>query len=230
MLLLGRRTQMKILEQIVQLCIGDKQKIYWDIDDVVLKTNNQMVKLINEKYLKPNGLKEKSLENIKDWGFNSIYRELNLSQRIELFESEEFWLNVEINEDFLKIAQSGILKKYNNVFLTQGTEKNLKMKKEFLYNNNQLKKYIEKFDYIGLDINEKKSKINMEKSIQIDDNYENLKNTNASLKILVKNNIETNYNNSFGFIDTPDNLYNVNNLIEALDILKFNKEYNLDQI
>ena len=62
----------------------------------------------------------------------------------------------------------------------------------------------------------------MTDGIQIDDNYSNLRNTKAKIKILVKNYVESTVNNSYGMIDTPDNLYNVNSLNEVLDILKFN--------
>jgi len=88
----------------------------------------------------------------------------------------------------------------------------------FLYNEEAFKD----FGYIGITNDEDKSVIDMTNGIQIDDNYSNLKNTTAKIKILVKNYMESIANNSYGMIDTPDNLYNVNSLNEVLDILKFN--------
>lgn len=65
-------------------------------------------------------------------------------------------------------------------------------------------------------------------SIQIDDNYENLIDTNSQLKILLKNNLNTCYNNSFNYyMDIPDNLYYANSLKEVYQILEFNLKFDL---
>lgn len=127
---------------------------------------------------------------------------------------------VEIKPEFIDIVASGILDKYNNVFITKGSFTNLKKKKEYL--GAQLYDVMNKFSYIGLTHEQNKEEVDMSGAIQIDDNYKNLKNTNARLKILIKNNREASYNNSFGYIDTPDNLYNVDYLDQILQILEFN--------
>ena len=67
----------------------------------------------------------------------------------------------------------------------------------------------------------------MENGIQIDDNYDNLIKTNARIKILLKNNLITDYNTDYGKYGNIDNLYIVDTLEEVGQILKFNLEFNL---
>lgn len=215
---------MNILEKVVQLHKKEepKQKIYWDIDDVVLNTTEAMVDLINKKYRIPNHLSPKTRAECKDWEFKGLWRNLTKEQQMELFESSDFWDSVTIKEEFYNVINSGILDKYDNVFVTKGSIYNLFKKKEFLYDNSDIKEAIKDFGYVGLAEGVDKASIDMTNGIQIDDNYGNLKNTKAKIKILVKNYVESTVNNSYGLIETPDNLYNVNSLNEVLDILKFN--------
>lgn len=216
---------MSILERAIQLCKKDsspKQKVYWDIDDVVLNTTETMVELINKKYRIPNNLEPRTREQCKDWEFKGIWRNLTKEQQMELFESSDFWDTVTIKKEFYDIAQSGILNEYDNIFVTKGSVYNIFKKKEFLYEDIDIKDVFKNFGYIGIVDDEDKASIDMTDGIQIDDNYSNLKNTKAKVKILLKNNVESTVNNSYGKIDTLDNLYNVNSLNEVLDILKFN--------
>lgn len=198
----------------------NKQTIYWDVDDVILNTTETIVQLINEKYRIPNNLEPKTADNCKDWSFKGIWRPLTERQQEELFESDEFWNRVEIREEFIKMIESGVLDNYKNVFVTKGSPINLRRKKEYL--EAQLYDVMDKFEYIGLFHEQDKGEIDMRGGIQIDDNYKNIKDTNARLKILMKNNREASYNNSLGYIDTLDNLYNVNYLEEIQQILEFN--------
>lgn len=217
---------MNILERAVQLCKKkghhSKQKIYWDIDDVVLNTAEAMAELINNKYRIPNNLQPRTREQCKDWDFKGLWRPLTKEQQMELFESDEFWDTVIIKPEFYNIVKSGVLNNYENVFVTKGSVYNLFKKKEFLYEEVDIKDAFKDFSFIGIADDEDKASIDMTDGIQIDDNYSNLKNTKAKIKILVKNYVESTVNNSYGMIDTPDNLYNVNSLTEVLDILKFN--------
>ena len=217
---------MSVLERAIQLFKKEesqsKQKIYWDVDDVVLNTTEAMVELINKKYRIPNNLQPRTREQCKDWEFKGLWRPLTKEQQMELFESHEFWDTVTIKPEFYNIVKSGVLDKYDNIFVTKGSVYNLFRKKEFLYDEVDIKDVFKNFGFVGIADNEDKAAINMTDGIQIDDNYSNLKNTKAKIKILVKNNVESTVNNSYGMIDTPDNLYNVNSLNEVLDILKFN--------
>ena len=217
---------MSVLKRAIQLLKKEgsqpKQKIYWDVDDVILNTTDVMVELINNKYRIPNNLEPKTREQCKDWEFKGIWRPLTKEQQNELFESNEFWDMVAIKPEFYNIVKSGILDKYDNIFVTKGSVYNLFRKKEFLYDEVDIKDVFKNFGYIGIASDEDKSVIDMTDGIQIDDNYSNFKNTKAKIKILIKNHVESTINNSYGLIETPDNLYNVNTLNEVLDILRFN--------
>lgn len=221
---------MGIFDKIIQLHKKEekeKQKIYWDVDDVVLNTTETIVDLINNKYRLPNNLECKSMSDCKDWGYKSLWRGMTKQQQMELFEGSDFWEAVKIKPQFYELVKTGILDEYDNIFITKGTVYNLFKKKEYLYEQCDLKEAFNKFQYIGLTDEDEKSSINMSDGIQIDDNYYNLKDTNARLKILLKNYIDTDFNNSLGRIDTCDRLYYVNSLIEVLEILRFNLKEHL---
>ena len=181
-----------------------------------------MVELINNKYRIPNNLEPKTREQCKDWEFKGIWRPLTKEQQNELFESNEFWDMITIKPEFYNIVKSGVLDKYDNIFVTKGSVYNLFRKKELLYDKVDIKDVFKDFGYIGIANDEDKSVVDMTDGIQIDDNYSNFKNTKAKIKILIKNHVESTVNNSYGLIETPDNLYNVNTLNEVLDILRFN--------
>ena len=181
-----------------------------------------MVELINKKYRIPNNLQPKTREQCKDWDFKGLWRPLTKEQQMELFESSDFWNTVTIKPEFYNIVRSGILDEYDNIFVTKGSIYNLFRKKEFLYEEVDIKDVFKDFGFVGIADDEDKASIDMTDGIQIDDNYSNLKSTKAKIKILVKNYVESTVNNSYGMIDTPDNLYNVNSLNEVLEILKFN--------
>lgn len=217
---------MSVLKRAIQLLKKEetqpKQKIYWDVDDVILNTTDVMVELINNKYRIPNNLEPKTREQCKDWEFKGIWRPLTKEQQNELFESNEFWDMITIKPEFYNIVKSGVLDKYDNIFVTKGSVYNLFRKKELLYDEVDIKDVFKDFGYIGIANDEDKSVVDMTDGIQIDDNYSNFKNTKAKIKILIKNHVESTVNNSYGLIETPDNLYNVNSLNEVLDILRFN--------
>ena len=198
-----------------------KQKIYWGIDNVVLNTTEAAVELSNKKYQIPNNLQSKTKEWYKDQDFKGL-QNLTKEQQKELFESSDFWNTVTIKPEFYDIVRSGILDKYDNIFITKDSTYNLFKKKKFLYEEVDIKDIFKNFDYIVIADDEDKASIDMTDGIQIDDNYLNLKNTKARVKILVKNYMENATNNSYGMIDTPDNLYNVNSLDEVFKILEFN--------
>ena len=202
------------------------QNIYWDVDDVVLNTSETLVKIINEKYLIPNGIDAKTIYDIRDWNLKSIYKYLTPEQLNEIFASNEFWDNVSIKMGFIQIIKSGVLSNYFNYFLTIGTEENLSRKEQFL--KDQLGDDYEQFFFIGIPDGKNKSEWDMYDSIQIDDNFENLVDTNAKIKILLKNGLDTCYNNGFNYyIDHPDNLYYVHSLKDVYEILEFNTKNKL---
>ena len=62
--------------------------------------------------------------------------------------------------------------------MTKGGYKNLKMKQDFLYCNG-----LEDIEFVGLDLNESKSIIDMSNGLFIDDATSNLNDVNAKVKV-----------------------------------------------
>ena len=199
-----------------------KQTIYWDADDVILNSGETIVELLNQKR-QGLGLEPKKLSDLKDQGYKSILRTVSKREIELLFESDEFWDRVQIKPEFMNLLNSGIFKSYNHQIVTKGSIEN--QARKFVKLSLDLKGW----NWIHHSIleNQDKSIVNMENGIQIDDNYDNLIKTNARIKILLKNNLTTDYNTDYGKYGNIDNLYIVDTLEEVGQILKFNLEFNL---
>ena len=194
-----------------------KQVIYWDVDDVILNTSEVAIDIINRRYLDED--QYKTFEDRKDWGLKSIWRGMNKQIAKEIFESDDFWNSVKVKEEFKKVFDS-IEDKYEHKLVTKGTECNHDRKQQFLINDTYMKD--KQWDYICVGDDEDKNIVNMSNGIFIDDKLENLVVTNARIKILLKNGIDTNYNTPRGKNAVVDNLYVVNNLEEVKQLLEFN--------
>ena len=186
-------------------------KIYVDVDDVIFNTSELVIDLLNKYY---NIVPPKTIYDLKDWGFKSIYRQVDTKILEEFWESDEFFDNVKINEDFYKFYKKTSNDIYYWVFITKGTKENLQKKKKLL------QKYFSKFDFYGLSPNEKKTNLDLSDGIQIDDNYSNLL-SNALFKILVKNFHEADYNQ---VLENHTDLYIVNDWKDIINILNFYKD------
>ena len=189
-----------------------KTKIFLDCDDTILESSKCVINILNKKYNL-----HKTIEDLKDFNYRSIYGQINREEVFDIFESEEFWENVEINELFKENIEA-LKDDFEIVFVSCGTDKNLDKKSQYL------KKYFD-FEFIGKRISVekvdlKKDYIDMNNAIQIDDNPKSLKDTNAAIKIFLQNGRDVKGN------DAPineDNLYVVQNWNEILEILNFFK-------
>ena len=198
-----------------------KRIIYWDVDDVVLNTSETIIQLINDDFRIPNNIKDKSIKDLKDWKMQSIYRPLPKNYIYDIIEDDRFWSTVRFNNGFIKLISSPEARYFQHYFVTIGSEANLKKKNEVLCKNLQYVMSLnDDYEFIGLLPNSEKHIVNMEGEIQIDDNLKNLVNTNAGLKILLKNNLETDYN-TYSKFKPIDNLYEVNTLQEVYEIITF---------
>lgn len=202
-----------------------KRNLFIDVDDVVLNSSKAAINIFNKKFnLNP----EKSFKDISEWSYKSICEDITKKDIVEAFESDEFWDSVTINEYFKNLINNKVIEKYCKIcFSTRGTEKNLKKKRIMLtkfMEDNALKNL--EWEFIGIDTkiyseDHGKKHVNMKHGIQIDDNI-NYLNTNADVKILVTNGIETDYNcyNHEEAIN-KENLYIVSSLKEAEEIITF---------
>ena len=74
----------------------EKQKILIDIDDTVLKSSEEMIRELNLK----NGT-NKTIDNIKDYGYRSIDKNITKHDITYMYGSENFWSNIEFNDIFI---------------------------------------------------------------------------------------------------------------------------------
>ena len=181
-------------------------KIYCDFDDTLTKSCERFLDIINSEY----GLSA-SIEDIKDWNFKSIYEKMSDEIINKVFSEQYFF-------DDLKFFDKSLLTLEGNdvTICTKGINKNIELKNEFLKANNL------DFKLIGLGFNDghSKSSINMKNSIQIDDRYDCLKDTNAKIKILFKNFNQYSWQN----VPPMENIYIVNTWEEINQIIQFFKE------
>lgn len=205
-----------------------RRPLVFDVDDVILNTGETIVEIINSKYdLNP----KLSVDGIKDWNFTYFKREIKKQKGIELFtidflnifESEEFWNKVTIKQSFLDILyEPAIRDDFMVSFVSTGTKRNLELKEKYLFEHLNMRDV----RFVGIPVNSEKpcfakkdinDYISLRGGIQVDDNYECL-DSNAKLKILLKNNKDTSYNQ---VVDIREDLYVVNDLNDLKDILLF---------
>lgn len=193
----------------------EKPTVYLDIDDVLLDSTNAVLKVLESRY----GVKQEQV-NVKDWRFRSVKRDLTGEEIEEIFASDEFWNDVELNSSLMSAFEEGLWDKYNWIFVTKGNEENLNKKYDYLCNQPFFAEH-ENWTYYRLDLHETKAKVHMMGGIQVDDLYGNLVNTDADMKILLKNGRDTPFNTPKRDTDNFENLYIINDIFELIDILNW---------
>ena len=200
----------------------NKQTIYWDVDDVILNSSVVVVDIINKKENK-----NKKFEDVKDWTYRSISRNMTKEKIENIYGSDEFWSGINFIDGILDLFDK-LGGRYNHSIVTHGREDNQKRKKEYLFSHPRFGIHLRNnAGYYEVPNNKSKSYIDMSDGIQIDDNCNNLIGTNARIKILFKNSIDTDYNTDYGKFGNIDNLYIVNTVEELEQILMFNLEFGL---
>lgn len=198
--------------------MSNKIKIFWDVDDVVFNTSEVLVDMVHEKYGKsPN----KTMQDIKDWELKSIYRDIEPNFIDWALQSPQFWNKVEIKKEFLQFLKTNSAKQFEHYFVTVGTQNNIDIKQACL--NSVIRQFLCTTDFLFIGFDEAFSKriVPMAGGIQVDDNINNLANTDAKIKILLKNFIETDYNTFYNQRYFIENLYEVNCITEAIQMLEF---------
>ena len=197
----------------------EKITVYLDVDDTVLKSSEAIIKILNKKH---NIQPPKKTEDLKDWGYSSIYRGITPNEIETIYASDEFFDSVEVDQVFSQFFTKS-LEKVNFVFVTKGTDENLTKKEKYL------RRMLDgAFDYVGLNFKQNevntersdfdKRAVNMKYGIHIDDRLECLKTTNAPIKILLKKHGVHYWNEDYTGVS---NLYIVNTWEEAIQIVEF---------
>lgn len=188
--------------------MNNKIDLFLDFDDTICLTSKQFVKLANKKYKK-----EENWNNINRWDFKDLYPEITNNDIDNIFSSEDFFVDLELCENCLDVINS--IKNLVNIHIaTIGTDKNLKNKMKWIKENLNVD-----FNFNGIldaGINDKSS-IDMSGAIFVDDRTDNLRSSNANIKILYKNY----HNYSWQQIEPNDNIYVVDSWEQIYSILDF---------
>lgn len=187
-----------------------KLKLYLDCDDTITNSSETVVKIICKRY----GI-NKTIKDLKDFEYKSIYKNITTEEVINIYESDEFWETVDLKDDF-KSVKDQLKELFDINIVTCGTEINFKKKKCFIDRHLDV-------PMIGISIHKEKrfdkSEIDMLSGIQIDDNHKCLQ-TNASIKVLLKDFRINNLHKEFVEAG-EENMYVVRDWFELLQLLKF---------
>lgn len=193
------------------------QTILFDIDDTIIDSSRAIITLLSSIHNFPTP----PLTQLRDWGYRSIIRNPTTTPDT-LFESDDFFSLLTIRPEFLSIYNDPQIRShYNFIFATKGTPLNLSKKFRFL--DSQLHLTQNSIPYIPLSPDTPKSIISIPDGIQIDDNQYELT-TNAPIKVLIKNHLETDYN-----FAPPQDTYIINDLTQFKELLLFNINHPLKE-
>jgi hypothetical protein len=191
-----------------------KQKInlFVDADDTILNSSETIIDMLNEKYgIEP----KKTVEDLADWNYRSIQKNMTSEEVFKMYDSEEFFERVQIIKDFENFIWDN-LDNLNVKIISKGHPINLALKADFF------KREMPYSDFIPLLFNEchsfDKSSVDMRGGIQIDDRTDCLLSTNASIKILITNGRKLGWNK---IPVNEENFYVVQDWKEALEIINF---------
>lgn len=196
----------------------EKQKIVLDFDDTLVKSSEQIIHMLNQKHNL-----NKTIADLTDWNYASIYPQITNQEITELYSSQQFFKEVMWNEG-AKLFLLNFKNNYKFVICSKGSKENLRLKKMFLCHwFKQLN--IQDWEFIGLETNDD-SDYNLNKSMvdfsdclfAVDDNINALLSINTSKKILIKNYSEYYWN------ETPINreeVYVINTFYELIKMCNF---------
>lgn len=216
-----------------------------DVDDTILRSSEVIISVLNQRYdISP----PKKFSDLKDWGYRSIYS-VNTKEIEDIFDSEEFWNKVQLNNYFLELLENTeLINSFNWIVGTYSSIKNEDVKFNYLkrifeyfnlpntvvfYNfNNSYNQQLKQDNIIwGKESNKILNKnYSMSKRFipfhidyQIDDNMYCL-DTDAENKFLLTNGIKTDYNDTRLRHDSEDNFYIIKDLKEFIEVLSFFKD------
>lgn len=205
--------------------VNNKKTVYLDVDDVLLFSTEQIISMFN-KQRKKEGLDELTKDkDFRDYSFKSFRKGIQFKQKInEMYDSDEFFENVKFNEEFINRLERNneqVFNAFNWVLVTKGSKINHIKKSRLIFNHPFFKRHINEVAYYGLTMKEEKRSVYMMDGIQVDDMIENLENTDAIVKILFKNDSDTEQNRINKLRIGLGNLYVINTPSELVDTFEF---------
>lgn len=182
--------------------MNNKPKIFIDADDTILMSSETVIDMLNERY---NISPQKTIKNLKDWGYRSIYTGVSGEIISDIYDSDEFFIRVQVNPAFEKFYRK--FKHHLEFYIvTKGTFLNLKKKQNYFAQKYPDIKFIGCPHYFENE-NFTKAEVDMKGGIQIDDRCDCLT-TNADCKFLLKNDRDLSWNKYEGGLH--GNVYVVN--------------------
>lgn len=199
--------------------LKEKITLYLDADDTILRSSEAAIQIINKRF---NINPPKTINDLHDWGYRSIYKNITAEDVTALYESDEFFNMVEFDQSFLNFYKQH-KDKVEIVVVTKGTDVNLEKKevliKKVLGKSVQFVGLKFKYDVDGNVVREyNKKTVNMRHGIQIDDRTDSLRDTNANIKILINNDRVQTWNQHY---ENINNLYVTRNWDEIAQIILF---------
>lgn len=192
--------------------------LYVDFDDTLVNSSDVVVDILNKRYKM-----RMDCKGYRKYNFTDLFPKLTKEELKEIFESDEFFNSLKIYEDCLSTLLSFYSKtKQPTTFVTHGTDINLYKKEKYL----DISPIEFQYTFIGLS-NEKdknefsnfksKKSVDMKNGIFIDDNIKNLKESNASIKILFKDWKEKECNK----LEPNSDIYVLNSWYEINEFISF---------
>lgn len=153
----------------------EKIKLFVDFDSTLVNSREVAIEIFNKMFKKnftPGELKKRN--------FTDLYETVTTKMIHEVFSSDEFYNNLEFNEDSYKIL-TAYSEFYNIQLVTKVHREGMAKKAEWI-SKNISNKVIP--NIILVDTETSKSDIDMSNGIIVDDFVENIRETNAKIKIL----------------------------------------------
>lgn len=168
-----------------------------DFDEVMVETIDAIVSIINEDYNL-----NADPKNVNKWNFEDVFPNVPIDKINEAFEDKRFFERVKLKSNLIETL-SVINKNYPIIIVTAGTRKNLILKQMFVSKKiNSIGITTKFFGFIhGI---EDKSDIDLTGFLFVDDNQNNLKISNASVKILFENRKDADWNNNWNGLRIKD--------------------------
>ena len=196
-----------------------KRDIVVDFDDTLVKSSEQIIRMLNKKY----GI-DKSIEDLSNWSYRNIYHGITEKELSEMFASQDFFTGVKYNTgvvDFLKYAQD----KYRIIVCSKGTKANLELKE--IWCIAMFAALDLEGEFIGIEIGDvfdstlDKSGFDFSNTLfAVDDNTNALMSINSPCKFLLKNYHDQYWNK---VPENEDNLYVINDFFDLIEFCKFDE-------
>lgn len=161
-----------------------KYDMFLDFDGTSANSVKRLVRIFNKKFRTNHDWRY-----TKEYNLTDLFPSLTHKNIIEVFDNDDFFDDLELFDGFLEVIHK-FEKHFNYYIATIGTPNNLINKKIYCCDNFDFKYEYKPIQKDGTGKNE----IDMSNGILIDDHIDNLRNSNAKIKILFKNGMDTNWN------------------------------------